>query len=303
MLATFRKGSSLQGALLLVLAFSLTACGSDDSKKETPPDTKHSTLPQENPDEKGPDGDTADPKQESGNLHLLVFFGGYTSCIDSSKGPDNMDMTEMFTQSFDDLTEKNGGKEPAWFLSCYGLDPNEATYMTSENPGKKLTRAVKTMEKDLATFARTLGKPALYIAGHSYGAYTALKLLSDLDPSVTVKSLFTIDAISKIGCTPEAALPAVLGGGPAPKGCLEAPSDITKKEQERIKARVGTWINYYQTDSQILHSGEFAPAENIKKSYDSGGFTPHNDLVFDEEVITEISAAISASAGLSLTAD
>lgn len=293
--------------LLMVATILLSACGTDEAKKDNKaPDNTETNKTGDTPDGDEQKPTTADDPKESdggGSPHVLVFLGGYTSCADSSKSPDNMDLTEMFKQVFDDMTAKNGGQEPSWFLSCYGFEPDNATYMNSADPEKKLTRSVASMEKDLAAFALSLGKPELYVAGHSYGAYTALKLLPGLDVGIKVKALVTIDAISKVGCTPEGALPAVLGAGAAPQGCLEAPADITKEQQEKIKTQAGTWLNFYQTDSPILHSGPFAPAQNEKRSYDSGGFAPHNDLVFDKDVISAVSAAIVKSGGFTLTND
>jgi pimeloyl-ACP methyl ester carboxylesterase len=296
----------LAAALAAAVTF-MTGCGTEEAKKDNKaPENTQTNKTSDNPQDDGNKTSTSDdPKEtgDSGSPLVLVFLGGYTSCADSSKSPDNMDLTEMFKQIFDDVTAKNGGQEPSWFLSCYGFDPDTATYMNSADPDKKLTRSVASMEKDLAAFALSLGKPELYVAGHSYGAYTALKLLPGLATEIKVKALVTIDAISKVGCTPEGALPAVLGAGAAPQGCLEAPTDITKEQQEKIKAQAGTWLNFYQTDSQILHSGPFAPAQNEKRTYDSGGFAPHNDLVFDDDVISAVSAAILKSAGFSLTDD
>jgi hypothetical protein len=195
-----------------------------------------------------------------------------------------MDLIEMFDAAKSAVATIEGIQEPAYLISCYGFDPESISYVLSSNPEKVRFSKVANMEADFAKLLKDTANPIVFAVGHSYGAYTALKMISTSTNETKISGLVTLDAISKVGCTPANALPAVLEYGPAPKECLEAPSDITEEEQKNILAKSPTWLNFYQTDSTILHSGEFSYAKNFKMHYEGTKIKPHMDVLFDPDI-------------------
>ena len=195
-----------------------------------------------------------------------------------------MDLIDMFDAAKSAVAAIEGLRDPAYLVSCYSFDPESISYVLSTNPEKIRFSKVASMETDFAKLLKDTPNPLVFLVGHSYGAYTALKMISKSAEGTKVSGLVTLDAISKIGCTPENALPAVLETGPAPKECLEAPSDIEAAEQKAILAKAPTWLNFYQTDSTILHSGEFTSAKNFKMHYEGNKIKPHMDVLFDPDI-------------------
>jgi hypothetical protein len=267
-----------------VTAFSLLgACGKTDNKSEdSPTDIEDKTSDVENPEiSKEPTLEKVDPTP------VFAFLGGYTSCpknADGDEDPLAMDLIEMFDAAKSAVAAIDGIQEPAYLISCYGFDPESISYVLSSNPEKVRFSKVANMEADFVKLLKDTPNPIVFAVGHSYGAYTALKMISSSANETKISGLVTLDAISKVGCTPANALPAVLEYGPAPKECLEAPSDITEEEQKNILAKAPTWINFYQTDSIILHSGEFSSAKNFKMHYEGTKIKPHMDVLFDPDI-------------------
>ena len=94
--------------------------------------------------------------------------------------------------------------------------------------------------------------------------------------------LVTLDPISKVDCTPDGFITAVLGGGGNDPGCTRAPTDFGAAGLAQIAAKVpGKWQNFYQTDLAALHPGPIAQTtSNTKRSYPGAqGFDAHNDLL------------------------
>ena len=269
-----------------------TSCGKAEKKSEDQPiDT---AKVEEETDKNVAPIDSNDPKnttEKTDNISsitpVVLFLGGYTSCPRNSEGnedPRTMDLISMFDGAKAGVADISGLNETRYLLSCYGFDPESISYVLSSDPDKVRFKKVADMEADFAKLIKDLPNLVIFVTGHSYGAYTALKLISGAAKETTFAGLVTLDAISKVGCTPANALPAILGGTPVPKECLEAPADINTEEQKLILSKSPTWLNYYQTDSIILHSSEFASAQNFKMHYEGTGINPHMDVLYDEAV-------------------
>lgn len=266
----------------LILVPAIWSCGAENKKKSAsaPGPVPVETIPDADPDT------VPVPTPDGSPTPVLAFLGGYTSCPTggTAAGPAAMDLADIFLNVKEALKENGYKNEPAFILSCYSIDPAVVTYVISSTPDKTKNRAVDAMQRDFTSLLESVSNPQVFMVGHSYGAYTALEMMNGSEKPFNLRGLVTLDAISKVGCTPEGALPAVLGTGPAPKGCQEAPSDITTEQFATISNRTQTWLNFYQVDSIILHSGEIAVAKNSKLTYTSTGLNPHNDVIFDQTV-------------------
>jgi Alpha/beta hydrolase of unknown function (DUF900) len=92
----------------------------------------------------------------------------------------------------------------------------------------------------------------IYVVGHSYGGWLGMKLVDSWsgDPNV-IKSLFTIDPISKSRCSVT-----------RPIGCLRAPPDIDTAARQHIKDVTEVWENPWQSTTLFLHSSAIAEADS-----------------------------------------
>jgi hypothetical protein len=274
-------------AAIVIASALLFGCGKNENKtdKET---TSGSEVEQE---KKSDTGEEATPTTEKPSVTAITpvfaFLGGYTSCpknVDGDDDPLGMDLIDMFESAKGAVAAIEGLNDPAFLLSCYSFDPESISYVVSTNPEKIRFSKVSNMESDFAKLLSSTPNPIVFLVGHSYGAYTALKMISNSAEGTKISGLVTLDAISKLGCTPANALPAVLETGPAPQACLEAPADIESAEQKAILAKAPTWLNFYQTDSTILHSSEFSSAKNFKMHYEGTKIKPHMDVLFDPDI-------------------
>jgi len=99
-------------------------------------------------------------------------------------------------------------------------------------------------------------KPSgIYIAGHSFGGWTALQLgvrLAQKDVDIAGVSL--IDPISPFQCPPNEMAVSIAFSGHSPVGCRVAPRDLNPQDMEALQTRTKWLVNFYQTKFVPLHS-------------------------------------------------
>ena len=79
---------------------------------------------------------------------------------------------------------------------------------------------------------------------------------------------------------------------------MRAPTDFGAAGLGQIaKNAWGTWQNFYQTDSQLLHSGPITQAaKNSLRSYPgTADFEAHNDVLSDPQTVTDVQTALRAA--------
>ena len=122
-----------------------------------------------------------------------------------------------------------------------------------------------------------IAKPkSLNLIGQSHGGWTALVVALEV-PVGTVDTIVSVDPISIRECSSGSWLAsstaAAFGFGPA-AGCTSYPSDLLVYSNS-IKSRVNTWINFWQDQYSLLHSGPVdAAAENINLTFDDWSWNP-----------------------------
>ncbi len=261
---------------------------------DDPKDTKTPADPAKDPPKDPADPtNNADPKE--GVTPVLAFFGGFTSCGAGENGdPNTMEIKAVFDATAKAL-KAQFKVDPAYIIVCYTTDYESVYYRLSTASTVVKSEVIAGMEHDLGTLLSTIAHPVLYLVGHSYGGWTAMDTVLNLDPEYKVGGLVTLDPISHADCSPTDFLNATFGAGGAAEGCIRAPEDFGAVGITKIGERSTTWLNYYQTQLSYLHSGEIKPAKNFLRHYDATGFGPHNGFLSDADVGAEIVTMITNS--------
>jgi hypothetical protein len=222
--------------------------------------------------------------EKSEKVLALLVLGGYTSC-DDPKTPLDQAMTEI--GGFLNANVKAETDETKLlFMSCYGVDPNQINFSWDHDPKQGFARSIEEMAKFINTSLKSPKSVRIGLVGHSYGGWTAMKLAPLLDPKFKLEVMVTLDPISKVECTPQGFIDVLVSGAPQP-GCLRAPRDISQAVIDKIKPEK-PWVNYYQTDFNLLHSSPINQVKNVKKSYTGPGFEPHLGFITDADLFQEI---------------
>lgn len=183
---------------------------------------------------------------------LLVVSGGNASCeLDGSgmSSPYGMGMYAPFAELKSQL--ESDGIEVSFLLTCHGA--NETVYFISSED--KRSMRVTTLDgygTEVVHLRNTREPKKIYVAGHSYGGWLAMKALLNFD--FDLAGFYTIDPISRATCS-------IM----QPFGCQSAPTDFTTEQREQLKARSNYWENFYQTTTTYLHSSAIPQADQNTK--------------------------------------
>ena len=219
---------------------------------------------------------------------IFALIDGFFTCPDFTATANTIQGTNMAVILGKVLAEakKNNKPEPSYVVSCYTTDPSKIYYSTSADPKKLLNSSVPDFIKKFKGMVATITNPDAFVVGYSYGGWTSMKLVSELDESTNLMGLVTVDPISMVNCTTTGFLNTFFGGMPA-QGCTESPSDFTTETIMGIENNAKTWLNFYQEDQTILHSGPIDVAQNTKRDFNSAQ-SAHADIVREDFVIGEI---------------
>lgn len=211
---------------------------------------------------------------------LMVVFGGNQSCKvgdDGVRGPRGMDMFVPFRALNDRLTNDNGW-HVTWLVTCHNSDA-AVKWVSSDTPAEIQSMTIAEVAPKIEALAEANSPGHVYVAGHSYGGWLALKAGLALSDDVALEGLFTIDAISRPNCTLT-----------NPGQCTRFPSDVTTADRARLKDRTDLWSNFYQTQTGFLHS---SPAEEADENLLVA--TSHTGIDTHESVWAKLSARIADS--------
>ncbi len=217
---------------------------------------------------------------------VLGLFGGYLSCSSNQDAP--LDGTRMvrFLNLINAQQETNGAV-PGHFVSCFGVDPSVVNFMTSDEPNKVRKLPVQQFIQEFQGMIRRTEQPEVHIVGHSYGGWLSLQIANSIRSENPLSSLTTIDPISHLLCTPPDVINSLVGN-PVKPACNQAPADLPDEDLAQIAERAKTWINFYQTDANLLHSGSLNGAENVKLNFPAAPIDPHTHIADDQLVISKV---------------
>ena len=262
-----------------------TGCSQASASKTTREGGNPPTITQNS---KKSDSGTPLPARYGEPTPIFALIDGFFTCPDFTATANTIQDTNMAAMLSKVLAaaKKNNKPEPVYVISCYSTDPSKIYYSTSANPKTLLNSSVPDFIKKFKDMVATVTNPDTFVVGYSYGGWTSMKLVSELDESTNLMGLVTVDPISMVNCTTTGFLSNFFGGSPA-QGCTESPSDFSVETLSTIETRAKTWLNFYQEDQTILHSGPIDVAQNTKREF-NGAQSAHSDIVREDFVIGEI---------------
>lgn len=152
---------------------------------------------------------------------------------------------------------------PRWVIACHDK-AGYLYYRSAQSPSLRRI-AYQNLRPLVAAVEAETGDRSQHpviVAGHSHGGWAAMQLALQLKPKIRLRRLLTIDPISASKCRPRTYWD-LLTGGPdgvyAFQACLEAPSDITPVQRQKIINRIpnNSWQHFYQRNFLPLHSSAF----------------------------------------------
>jgi len=219
---------------------------------------------------------------------IFALIDGFSTCpnfADTANTIQDTNMSAILSKVLA-AAKKNNKPNPMYVVSCYSFDPSKIYYSTSADPKKLLNSSVPDFIKKFKDMVATVTNPDAFVVGYSYGGWTSMKLVSELDESTNLMGLVTIDPISMVNCTTSNFFNSLFNTSPE-KGCTESPSDFRTETITGIESHAKTWLNFYQEDQTVLHSGIIEVAQNTKKDFNNSQ-SAHIDIAKDEAVVAEI---------------
>jgi hypothetical protein len=211
----------------------------------------------------------------------FVIMGGNSTCKNDDFGNTRSPIgTDIYNAFQGMLAEVNANNQYAakWIVSCHRNGIATVYYTTSESMNQVVAATQEEYIKMLTGQYFSSAPRAVFLAGHSYGGWLAMKTTLAASPEQNFGGIFTIDPISRVHCT-----------FTNPGGCMSAPRDISNPERSVINDRSGFWGNYYQTKTFYLHSAPMEEAdENLKLN------ATHTSIDNDPIVWSKISTTVQA---------
>jgi hypothetical protein len=222
---------------------------------------------------------------------VAVFSGGFGSCLV------NGDTAEMVISSrIDKLIDQISSRthqSPIQIRTCFAI--GSATIYVSAPELDIESQALSLDEfHDVVRQAAQLGgtEAPIYLWGFSHGGWVVMNLVAETE-GLNYRVLTTNDPISVYTCNAFSFVPSIITG--PEQGCLEPPIDLESKFSV-IASRVERWINWYQTEFPLLHSGNIPLAtENNERVMDASWWTitgAHGKIVVDPFVWQATAQAI-----------
>lgn len=204
---------------------------------------------------------------------VIIAMGGFNSCRrDLSRADEQKHWWNLM--EYRQQIESAYGREPRWIFSCFASSNASVTmYNSWEDRGNSIESLGSGIQK-IKSLLATRNDYAVFLVGHSYGGWFAIKTAMALQGLVPVVNLASIDPISTKLCIPSSMkrviIRSLFGRGElTDPECTRAPQDLI----EDAAARPPTfyhWQNFYQVQARNLHSGPMEVAnENIRISGDA----------------------------------
>ena len=222
---------------------------------------------------------------------LLGLFGGYMSCSRDQQTLIQGTRMVRYMNLIGAKLKLTDTTPPEYVISCFTLDASNVNFVTSHDPEVVKQHTVEDFVAEFVAMINPADKQDVHIVGHSYGGWLGLKIAATIEDADPPRSIVTIDPISHELCTPPDVVDSLLGAPPKP-ACQQGPADLPQDVLSSIGERSKTWLNFYQTDAHILHSGSLTGAQNIKRSYEEDPLAPHTQIADDSKVIDQVVEAV-----------
>lgn len=187
----------------------------------------------------------------------FVIMGGNASCqnddFGNTRSPIGTDIYNAFKNMLGTVTS-GGEYQTKWIVSCHRNNNAAVHYTTSESMNQVFETTPEEYIKMITGDYFSTSPKSVFMAGHSYGGWLAMKTAIAARPDQTFDGVFTIDPISRVHCTFS-----------NPGGCTSAPRDITNAQRSEIKSKSALWSNFYQTKTFYLHSAPMEEADENQK--------------------------------------
>jgi hypothetical protein len=241
--------------------------------------------------------ETADQK----NYDLvIVASGGWNSC---QPGPYGQVMSEHIFQLRKRLFETKKIKSRL-VMTCFPKYSKRIYYFTTSAPNDLrygLTHDIVNVTSLEAE--RTTSKSAMVI-GYSYGGWLAMSLADQLPASYKIRALVSVDPISMELCRPTDIATWYykhFKTAAFANACQTAPQDFSAVARKNILKKVGWWLNFFQLDSDHLHSAVIPEIQdNVLISFKgsvvgSEKVLGHGRIISDDRVWSLVSERILES--------
>lgn len=219
---------------------------------------------------------------------VIAVMAGYNSCKNATRGGPraaSIPMANAYARTLKNLQAKVPDLQVITLYSCLNDDspPDaQAEYALSTSPNVDRLGNTRDIRAELEAIYKTHPEAAVYLVGHSYGAWMAMYLTQTFAGKPNFKGLFTIDPIG-----PECGFAGVIFGG---TDCHRAPVGL---ENKNIKTRARVWLNFFQQDDSWLTSSKIREAdENHQIRFEWG---PHSSMNVQKPVWDRIQAAVLKS--------
>jgi len=225
---------------------------------------------------------------------VLGLFGGYMSCGSNNEAPLEGTRMVRYLQLINAKSNADKSLAPVYVVSCFGLDAGKVNFISSEAPSKVNNLPISQFVDEFVDLVDRTEDPDLHVVGHSYGGWLSLQIADAIKDKNPPRSLTTIDPISHLLCTPPDVINSIIGN-PVRSTCNQAPADLSQDSLQAISERTTDWLNFYQTDASLLHSGILTGADNIKLTYPGAPLDPHTQIADDSKVLSRILALVNES--------
>jgi pimeloyl-ACP methyl ester carboxylesterase len=188
---------------------------------------------------------------------LIIAAAGYSTCKTDKNFHNGMQgplggrlfrKVEDFAQTIQEKT----GVVPMTLASCFTTDTK---LIVSSSADPSTVKSPSDEEYIESLHAAMDQYSDIFIVGHSYGGWLAMKLVEDYHgPANKIKSLYSIDPISKKLCFFN-----------NPEYCLSAPKDILAAGRQHINDMTQLWVNPWQNKTFYLHSSVIPQADENPK--------------------------------------
>ncbi len=204
-------------------------------------------------------------------VHRDAFFvvsGGSASCKVDTNRRFPSPFTTLISKRFRQMLAKSRGSVRIKFvLTCFTLPATSPIFFSgSDHQNQIFSGNLSQLRSLVDSYLVGLGAPQVYFIGHSWGGWLGMNLAHSLSlypgPPASLRLIATLDPISKIHCR-------WLHRGE----CDRAPTDISQIQQQRIAALSNLWLNFFQTQSHLIHSG---PVTFASQNYQVSA--PHPDM-------------------------
>lgn len=219
---------------------------------------------------------------------VAVFSGGFGSCLV------NGDTAEMLiSEHIDTLMTQIAAsthQTPIQIRTCFAVGSSTIYVSAPELDIESQALTLDEFHDVVKQAARLGGQGApFFLWGFSHGGWVVMNLVSEIK-GLNYRVLTTNDPISVYSCTAFSFVPSVFTG--PEEGCLEPPMDLESKFPV-IASRVKSWINWYQSEFPLLHSGIIPNAtENNLRVMDASWwtFTGAHGMIVQDPFVWEATA-------------